>query len=390
MKFVCEVAGGAIPGVWRCLCVFQRLSWRSPLVRCSPSVSALHKSQCVPRLNPTGGGNISISGDLGSPLPCPECGREFHGLNKKFLLTRHMITHTGEKPYQCPHCPYRANVSSNLTRHLRTVHTPTTNLVSAPSLLSASVNLATSSSQTVHHPSSPLWMKKKTSFFYYNLRNLIALRLLGIVMQNCDIQLIPPVMYTTRFFSRTLTETKMDVFFSVADLHCIFKAFMCFLSAVSSCPLKNTTWCNMKRTALYMNVWIWREHVCLHSCVGCVKDLSTKDKSTSQIWKDFQGIKSQPWYTVFLQQGGAFVKSQRGKNLLYFEGFKHRICREEVGGRTSWWRCTKKTCRGRARLSVEGITMVVLHNHDPHILQPHTYYLDNFAQEISQWSLQDI
>ncbi|XP_071528415.1 uncharacterized protein [Panulirus ornatus] len=133
-----------------------RLSWRSPLVRCSPSASALHKSQCVPRLNPTGGGNVSVTGDLGSPLPCPECGREFHGLNKKFLLTRHMITHTGEKPYQCPHCPYRANVSSNLTRHLRTVHTPTTNLVAAPSLLPASVNLATSpSSQTVHHPSSP-------------------------------------------------------------------------------------------------------------------------------------------------------------------------------------------------------------------------------------------
>ncbi|MPC32204.1 Zinc finger protein 536 [Portunus trituberculatus] len=62
---------------------------------------------------------------------------------------------------------------------------------------------------------------------------------------------------------------------------------------------------------------------------------------------------------------GAFVKSQRGKDLLYFEGYKHRICRVETGGRSSWWRCTKKTCRGRVRLTVEGITLVEQHNHSP-------------------------
>lgn len=170
-EVICHVTRGARPGVWRCLCVFQRLSWRSsPLVRCSPVTSTLLKAQCVARNNPSttvgslGGSSssnssLATSGDLGSPLPCPECGREFHGLNKKFLLTRHMITHTGEKPYQCPHCPYRANVSSNLTRHLRTVHCPNTTL--GQSVLSGVMSLSTSTSgtQTLHHPSSPLWEK---------------------------------------------------------------------------------------------------------------------------------------------------------------------------------------------------------------------------------------
>ncbi|KAK3881029.1 hypothetical protein Pcinc_014486 [Petrolisthes cinctipes] len=184
----------------------MRLSWCSSLVRCSLSTSALHKSHSAPRLSLSGSGTgySGSSGDISSPLPCPECGRKFHGLNKKFLLTRHMVTHTGEKPFQCPQCPYRANVSSNLTRHLRTIH----------------------------------------------------------------------------------------------------------------------------------------------------------------------------------NQSGAFVKSQRGKDLLYFEGFKHRICREEAGGRTSWWRCTKKTCRGRARLSVEGISMVVPHNHQPQPYTPH-YQNEVVAQYVT-------
>ncbi|ROT84669.1 Zinc finger protein [Penaeus vannamei] len=103
-------------------------------------------------------------GDL---APCPECGREFHGLNKKFLLTRHMITHTGEKPYQCPYCPYRANVSSNLTRHLRTVHTPSSAAGALPGALPVPAVLSTAGGTTASpaalghsprapHPPSPL------------------------------------------------------------------------------------------------------------------------------------------------------------------------------------------------------------------------------------------
>lgn len=150
-------------------------------MRRSPSASALLKSPCSPRLNSCGGagglggagagggavGGPSAAGDLGSPLPCPECGREFHGLNKKFLLTRHMITHTGEKPYQCPYCPYRANVSSNLTRHLRTVHTPSSAAGALPGALPVPAVLSTAGGTTASpaalghsprapHPPSPL------------------------------------------------------------------------------------------------------------------------------------------------------------------------------------------------------------------------------------------
>lgn len=31
-----------------------------------------------------------------------------------------MRTHTGEKPYSCPHCPYSATTRTTLKRHVRT------------------------------------------------------------------------------------------------------------------------------------------------------------------------------------------------------------------------------------------------------------------------------
>ncbi|XP_042875575.1 longitudinals lacking protein, isoforms H/M/V-like isoform X9 [Penaeus japonicus] len=63
---------------------------------------------------------------------CPVCGRDFRGPYHATLLRRHMRTHTGEKPYACPHCSYRANISSNLTRHVRSRHPHHTALLRPP------------------------------------------------------------------------------------------------------------------------------------------------------------------------------------------------------------------------------------------------------------------
>ena len=55
-------------------------------------------------------------------LMCPVCSKLFHGRNKKQHLHYHMMTHTGEKPFHCPHCPHRANRLSNLRIHVKTKH----------------------------------------------------------------------------------------------------------------------------------------------------------------------------------------------------------------------------------------------------------------------------
>lgn len=81
-----------------------------------------------------GGGSIGEIGGIGNSegggtvqnalpgLQCPECGKMFYGRNRRQLVGRHRIIHTGERPFQCPLCLRRMNVKHHLTRHLRTVH----------------------------------------------------------------------------------------------------------------------------------------------------------------------------------------------------------------------------------------------------------------------------
>ncbi|XP_063612797.1 longitudinals lacking protein, isoforms H/M/V-like isoform X1 [Penaeus indicus] len=71
-------------------------------------------------------GEVVVSGDgcgaSGGVLVCPVCGKTAQGRNRRQNMDNHMLTHTGERPFQCSMCPYRASQQGNLKRHLRAVH----------------------------------------------------------------------------------------------------------------------------------------------------------------------------------------------------------------------------------------------------------------------------
>ncbi|XP_037077789.1 ras-responsive element-binding protein 1-like [Pollicipes pollicipes] len=52
-------------------------------------------------------------------IPCKVCKREFPWTSS---LKRHELTHSGEKPYKCPHCPVNFTTKSNCDRHLVRKH----------------------------------------------------------------------------------------------------------------------------------------------------------------------------------------------------------------------------------------------------------------------------
>jgi len=52
-------------------------------------------------------------------IDCPFCGRKFPWISS---MKRHILTHTGQKPYKCPECPLWFTTKSNCDRHLLRKH----------------------------------------------------------------------------------------------------------------------------------------------------------------------------------------------------------------------------------------------------------------------------
>ena len=64
---------------------------------------------------PSNKGRVVEGGQI--DCECTICGK---GLSRSSNLTRHMRTHSGDRPYACTTCNQAFSESGNLTRHMRT------------------------------------------------------------------------------------------------------------------------------------------------------------------------------------------------------------------------------------------------------------------------------
>lgn len=72
-----------------------------------------------------GGLGIGVAGEKNSlslSRFCTICGHSFSGITWKQKLERHLLVHTGQKPFHCPYCPHRTNRKDALKAHVAALH----------------------------------------------------------------------------------------------------------------------------------------------------------------------------------------------------------------------------------------------------------------------------
>ncbi|XP_068237699.1 protein tramtrack, alpha isoform-like isoform X20 [Palaemon carinicauda] len=69
-----------------------------------------------------GSSNVSPGSADNNSRACNVCGHTFFGMTWKQKLERHLLVHTGHKPFQCPYCPHRTNRKDALKNHVATLH----------------------------------------------------------------------------------------------------------------------------------------------------------------------------------------------------------------------------------------------------------------------------
>lgn len=88
-------------------------------------------------------------------VSCPYCHRKFPWSSS---LRRHVLTHTGQKPFKCPHCPLLFTTKSNCDRHLLRKHGSQGGTATAQAIMTSPPHYPEVMNNTQSAPNTPGFM----------------------------------------------------------------------------------------------------------------------------------------------------------------------------------------------------------------------------------------